>query len=52
LPDSLRVTWDPTLEQPGVKLDGSIRKESDLDKLSRFFSDPENIERFKRLIDW
>jgi hypothetical protein len=42
LPENVLLNWDPTLEGPGLRFQGTIRSREDVEKVVLFFSDEGN----------
>jgi hypothetical protein len=50
MPESIRLTWDPSLESPGFRIEIQIRSAKDLDAVAAFFSSKENRERMGEIL--
>jgi hypothetical protein len=49
LPSPVRLSWDQTLEIPGVRMQAEIRSLKDLHLMVQWFANPEKIRRFEAL---
>jgi hypothetical protein len=50
VPECIRLTWDPSLEEPGFRMDVRIRSAKDLDAVAAFFSSAGNGRRMKEML--
>jgi hypothetical protein len=50
MPEGIRLTWDPSLESPGFRMEIRVRSTKDLEEVAGFFSSERNRERMGEML--
>jgi ParB-like chromosome segregation protein Spo0J len=50
MPENIRLTWDPSLESPGFRMEIRVQSAADLEAVAAFFSSKENRQRMDEIL--